>query len=745
MAVSFSGVKPGAGLLVALFAVLLGAATTSANAAPTPAAENMRFTAPAAPFPLTDPMGAQLCTELLAAMKDGRKFTDDFLAFLPADTATRTVMLTWSSGQLSSSQNHSTTTAGAPRKNYASELDKLKDAVQRDVAKTKPSALPKVIVENAPAPRATVRDKSGKVVADFTQATTSGGTVDVVHVHGQNSVGTSTGLRNAIREALRQARECAGEDVRGAKFLKLDIIQHAVAIPHFILYESPIHQPSVIGIAIPARNSLFILPPEVLANCVSPDNLFRPKEMPPLESLCTTRDVTRQTAEWMEVTSQHQPIPDAMYVEMQSYFTDGESAVPMFRGHRMPGFLDARQLGKAGDQAADFLGRQIREDGSFACTLPAWHCSGDGKETPGDYAETLCSLLEWQELRPSTERAATIEVGIRHLLQKLAPYPPVPGAKCLPETTVASNATVTDIVLRSRLRTTALLVLALEKYLTKQKYPAPLDTTLDALTAYLLNQQLADGNFFAERIHPTGAVVADSAASCADQALATTALLRIHGRTGRETLLTAATRAAANLFQRKAQAANQAQTLENVAGQITVANELFTFTRDKTLPATAEKLAVWLLSNQTVTPVFPDFFGGVGNSSALAPVAVQTSGVLTAAQLCYDTRRLFMSEKLFSGAHGSLIFQLQGQADAASTLFLPEGTGYGGAFRNSLAETEFHLTGQAKNLAALAAAMRLLNARGDTALPVSTDLKRDHAETLTRLTLFPRCLPEEIK
>ena len=691
-------------------------------------------------------MAAQLCADLLAAMKDGRKITDEFLSFLPADTAERTVLLTWSAGRLSVPKA-ATATSAAPPKSYAAGLETLKDTVQQGVLKAKPATLPKVIVETAPAPRATVRDKSGKVVADFTQVDSGAWAMAEVRVHGRGSVGGGQGLRNALLQALRQAREGTGEEVRSASVLKLDIIQQAVAIPHFILYESPIRLPSVIGLAIPARNTLFILPPEVLAHCVSQDNLFRPKEMPPLEYLCATRDAARQTAEWMEATAQRKPIAGAMYVEAQSYFTDGESTGPMFRGHRMPEFLNARLLGKAGGAAADFLCRQIDGDGAFACPLPAWHCAGDGKETPGDYAEALGSLLEWQEIQPSAERAAAIEKGMSHLLQKLAPYPPVAGAKCLPEprVTSAASATVKDIVLRSCLRTNARLALALEKSLARQKYPAPRDAELQALAAYLLNQQRDDGNFFAERVHPSGAIVADSSASCADQALAAIALLRIHGRTGRRPLLTAAARAADNLFQRKAQGTSQAVTMENVAGQIAVANELFTFTRDQTLPTATEKLAVWLLANQTANPVFPDFLGGVGNSSAIAPVAVQSRGVLTAAQLCRDTRRNFMAEKLLVAAHYSLMFQLQGQADAASTLFLPEGTTYNGAFRNALAAADFCLAGQSRNLAALAAAMRLLNARGDSALPVSDDLKRDHTDARTSLTLFPRCLPKEIK
>ena len=285
----------------------------------------------------------------------------------------------------------------------------------------------------------------------------------------------------------------------------------------------------------------------------------------------------------------------------------------------------------------------------------------------------------------------------------------------------------------------ARLAAVLARHLAPQPYPVKDDADLLAVGAWLLNQQKPDGRFVTSRSLPSGAAGTDAAPEA--EMLAAAALCRIYARTGRPEYLDAAEKAVGALLKLAPLPKATAESVRLDAAQVEAIDALFAAARSRTFVADAEKLGARLLEGQTTQPVFPDFLGGLANSAELEPVAMQTRGVLTAAGLCHGVRHRLMAEKLFAAAHYGLLFQLQGQADAASTLHLPDGTEYGGAFRSSLAGCEFDLATQAKALASLAAAAELLKTLGTETVPVSDDLKRDLQDSLARLGQFPRCLP----
>jgi hypothetical protein len=614
-----------------------------------------------------------------------------------------------------------------------------------------PADLPPIIVQNRPTQRVRLFDKNGKEITGSGGGEPAATGAEMrIRIHGRSSVGAGRGLRAAVIQALQRARECDSDGVRNAKFLKIDVLQHVEKAPGFAVFGSPFRQPSVVGIAFPGETNTFVLLPEMVVPCVNHAGQLFVSTMPPMEDLSVTKDPARQMAEWMGLTAR--PLGNALFFEAQSWFTDGRGVDPMFRGHRMPAPLTAAAIRSAGSHAADFLCRQIGEDGAFLCSLPLWRPSGllvkEG-EAPETYLDAVLALQAWQEVEPSAERAAAIARCIRLLQQRLSAYPPVPGAKCLTnerfETGAAAaapssgrNAAPPDLFV-AVLGANARLAAVLARQLAQQPYPAKDDADLLAVGAWLLSQQKPDGRFVTSRSLPSGAAGTDAAPEA--ETLAATALCRIYARTGRTEYLDAAEKALGALLKLAPLPKATAESIRLDAALVEAIDALFAASRNRTFIADAEKRGARLLEGQTTQPVFPDFLGGLTNSAELEPVAAQTRGVLTAAGLCHGVRHRLMAEKLFAAAHYGLIFQLQGQADAASTLHLPDGTEYGGAFRSSLAGCEFELATQAKALASLAAAAELLKTLGTETVPVSDDLKRDLQDSLARLGQFPRCLP----
>ncbi len=709
------------------------------------------------PVPIKDATAYRLCTELLAALQKETAVTEDSLAFLPADVENRLVVLTWSTGVLPPRRPVPGNSGGATLAEQAAAGSRGADAKRQ--AEKKLGSLgkdaPKGVVVEDISQSARVFDKNGREIASAVGSSQPEQQQYLLRVHGKSAAATGKGVRAAILAAVRQARSCDGEGLREARFLKVEILQHAVECAGFQLFGKGIWKPDLVGIAFPGKTQPFVLLPDILIYCTDEKNQFQPAALPLLEDLWVTQDSVRQVSEWAELTPS--PLSGALLVEMQGWFTDGQATSPMFRGHRMPNSLDANQIRQAGDRAAGFLCRNIRRDGTFACTLPRWRSSGRlvaAGESPEACVRAVLALIEWQAANPSADRAAVIDGCLARLTGQLSSLPSSPGAKCLAEEPFEAGqfgVSVKDLtggsaadIFHAELGTNALLAAALLRHLAGQPYPAKLDAELEAIGKYLLLQQKLDGRFIIARTLPSGAIRTGDSFSAETQAA--TALALLSARTGRVEYLDAAEKAMAALFDTGAVPAGAStESIIPKGLQLETTAAVFTAGLNRRHLKSVEKLAAGLLAGQTVfpaVPLSPDLSGSAWNSARLAPAAAQIRGMLAAADICRRAHRDLMAETLVSATHSSLQFLLQGQADTASTLFLPEGTEYDGAFRRTLTGCEFTLEGQADCLRALAAAVRTLSETGAQAFPITEELTRDNQEALSRLGTFPRSLPD---
>ena len=533
-------------------------------------------------------------------------------------------------------------------------------------------------------------------------------------------VGSGDGLRAAIGDAVRRvlAVEKPGRRLRG---VRLDLVRSVLVSPAFLIRESQLPSPSLTGIAFPAVSGFAFLPEQLVAGyLLTPDGRL---------AFHRIGDAVSQEKDWSALGRWNQIAriegpQTAFLFETESLFTDGESAAPLFRGHRVLLDFGADDILGAARRAGDFMVRICGEDGDFALDTPAWDPGPEGELSRWDNAAATLALLELHRETGVERYLQAADRALRLLLA--ADEEDEPGR--------SRTACVVD-AFRSRLDTNALTLLCLLAY-PESGGEADLRSFVAAITRYVLRQQRPDGSFVSERYYPSGNLRA-SGESVRASALAVVALTQLYERTGSRNFLAAATNGLAFLVKshitdRDTGGLPQDEYLARAL------NELFTHSRDKSYESHAESIALGIVATQALNPVSPDLLGSCGSSPSTTVVAGRTLALLAAEALLRDRGRTAAADRILSCVYLNVVFQLQGQLDAASAMYLHQCEALSGAFREEISDFRVTLPAQSRHVLSLLAAYRAVRSRADGRPPLDERSQAALDAVRARLARFPR-------
>ena len=199
------------------------------------------------------------------------------------------------------------------------------------------------------AEKARVEDLHNQLKSMLEQARTEGGENAVgknwrVVVKDKNKADAKTGETTVSQDWLERDK-----DPGAWNWLKLEIVQYTKKAEGFQMEETRLALGSVVGLAFDVRAGFAFTPSQLTGRCLLTE-----------ERCLSARQVGDFLADtlnllllknWMELCSMKTPQTVALF-ELDSYFTDGETVTPLYRGHPYPSLTTADGCFKAAENVA---------------------------------------------------------------------------------------------------------------------------------------------------------------------------------------------------------------------------------------------------------------------------------------------------------------------------------------------------------------------------------------------------------
>jgi hypothetical protein len=226
---------------------------------------------------------------------------------------------------------------------------------------------------------------------------------------GENPARVYRGEGIGIEKAVEDALVSMPADVR---WLKVDFVGTTVASPDVDLTDPLATDASLAGLAFDKTTGVAFLPEELVAYAlIDGEGYIRPGQIQnyleqhervlPLSAETTTSDLFQFTT--------------------HSYFTDGTSVIPLFRGHRLYPQLDPQMLLNAAVQGGEYLKRMTNSDGSFIYEYHAEHDVSADEYNILRHAGTTYSMLELYAVTEDVELLASAESAVGYLQAQVKP------------------------------------------------------------------------------------------------------------------------------------------------------------------------------------------------------------------------------------------------------------------------------------------------------------------------------------
>ncbi|MBN2451783.1 MAG: hypothetical protein JXR77_15450 [Lentisphaeria bacterium] len=554
---------------------------------------------------------------------------------------------------------------------------------------------------------------------------------------GQTTARSAFGVGESAETALAQAFDralSAGAGGGSAAWVKVDVVQHAEATGGFVTRESRLPLPSLLGLTFGPATTFVFLPEQLVAwNMVDPMHRLTIHHIS--ERLLAEHDWQR-AGRWLAVANYTGGQRICLF-ETESFFCAGGVAVPLFRGHPLYDNPTVTELLAAARAAGDRIADYCRKDGTFQCDLPEWEPGRTGPASPADQALAVLALVR---LHRATGEKTYLEAAIRaagSLARNIRPYGTSPRAGCLPEPEeVEDSGGVVGAREITKLSSNALVLTALCE-VSEALGDGSLEVPLAMLARHLALQMQPDGTMVGSRrlpSHKVGGVAEADAVGTAVLALA-----QLYGAVARPTFLAQAERACTRL---------RTQILDTVAMEglprdawtLEALDRIFTFTRDRTLGTTVQRLAMAALLDQNREPDILDEYGAVGTHPSATVAADRTRLLAVAAALLHDLGQRDAATNLLAEMRPYLLYQLQARIEPASAMYLPRPAEAVGLFRDHLRDYGFALRGQASQVLSLLALTRTLQSTERETLPEDLQVAKSLNRARAAATRFPRYL-----
>ncbi|MCR5379434.1 MAG: hypothetical protein K6G44_00505 [Lentisphaeria bacterium] len=510
-------------------------------------------------------------------------------------------------------------------------------------------------------------------------------------------------------------------------WLKLEIVQFTRKADGFQMEETRMALGSVVGLAFDVRAGFAFTPSQLTGRCLLTE-----------ERSLSARQVGDFLADtlnllllknWMELCSMKTPQTVSLF-ELDSYFTDGETVTPLYRGHPYPtlpsadGCLQAAvECGKAVLSCLD------AKDGVLKAPFPDWFADDDkGREDLGSQCELV---LAYCRLAADTGDKQWLEAA------KLAFKPVVAGAirygagrqnltivedEELPEGSLAVPRKI------SHLRTNALAALAMDEMATAMG-----DATdkvflndLRLLTDHVARQAQPLGGFLQQRIIPSEEVklasLADPTSRLEAEALAVLAVYRGARRYKEMSWMELADSSLDYLVGELKRANIEQYPLSPWLAEALICH----YRNSGEYMVELTRLAVAADAARDARPILADHYGIVNDWPSMT-AAAEHSWVLSVLADRFARRdEPDRAKAMLHSALPYLVFQMQGRMDFATASALARPIYYVNFFRDHLEDFGFDLNGQTTQI------LSLLRLRQIVKEHFGGEIPQDEAEKVNR-------------
>ena len=534
----------------------------------------------------------------------------------------------------------------------------------------------------------------------------------------QVEYGTGATLHAAAQDAVQKI--LAGDsDTENLAWLKIDVVQHALQTPAFVMQRSQLPLPGLVGIAFSPVSGIAFLPEVLVAyDCIRADRKLDPRKA---ARRFVERKAWKTLGKWNTIAT-YQGAQTVSFFESQSWFCDGNSVTPLFRGHVLPEPVSRSNLQRSIVDTADFLVAIHERNDSFIMERAEWDAGVTGEPGIIDMAGTVLALQAAGEHIQDSSYGTVADRALEKLIEQTKPYPGAGGAVCL-----AQNYSAT-------VEANSLAVLALLK-----RNPDENELLVARrIGHFLLDQVQEDGLVLNGRSTSNWAV--DTDYTVRGTALTILALVRLYEATATRTYLNAAQLATGHLVQRRLETTSLDQ-LSHDPWVRHALNALYTYERSGGLVKQMARLAAAVEIDQLREARVPDLLGSIDGHPSTVKAARALDGLTAAAELLRDAERTDAVQKLNSSLHLGTLFMLQAQLRPPAVMYLESPRPLLGAFSEDIQRVRLSLAPQWEALLSLTRTLSYLKTFPQRQLPLDREARLDLQNARQAVATFPRLLP----
>ena len=228
------------------------------------------------------------------------------------------------------------------------------------------------------------------------------------------AMGSGKGLHAAINHAVTQIRNLPMKNGR-LKWLKLDMVQEVIRLQEVGLTQPLDRQPSIYGIAFGKESAVAFLPEELMAHrLINKKHILR---LGNIAGYLKERAVSGGQVFMLDLVKDR---PRFRFTTSACFF-DGETALTLYRGHRVYQRIAPDQLLSAAIRGGEYLVRAVGSAGRFDYSYWPKKDQVRAKYNIIRHAGTVYAMLELYEATGASELLQAARKTIRYLLDFVQP------------------------------------------------------------------------------------------------------------------------------------------------------------------------------------------------------------------------------------------------------------------------------------------------------------------------------------
>ena len=501
------------------------------------------------------------------------------------------------------------------------------------------------------------------------------------------AAGSGESLKTAVDDALIRFSQLYGKKKKTIWF-RLDFVSDVQSVNDLNSIELGEKNSNLMGIAFRGSVNKAVLPVELISRGFI-DSKGKIKAGK-LQWALTGESGTPERNQKKSVKKQS----EIYTFETRSFFTDGNVAYPLFRGHRMLSKLTPEEVLQAAEEGGEYLISSLHPDGKFDYIYYPYL-----NRTSKDYnilrhAGTVYSMLELYEITGNEKLLIAARKAITYLLSYVSSFK-------------TKNGIISTVIFRGKifLGANAVTVLALAKYtaVTKDKRYLIIAQNIARWMQYT---QEKNGSF---RIHlqdfPGGKIYEKVTLYYPGEAIF--ALTRLHQVDGNPVWLRVAEKAAHY----------QINTYHNIKREdkievdhwlIFACNELYKHSKKPEYVTFSLQLADEILKTQCKKSDIPDWVGSFYDPPRCTPTATRMEGLIAASEIAGRAGKKEKLQAFFDSIILGVKFQLQSQIRPETAMFMKKPQKSLGGFMRTLTGPDVRIDYNQHNISSLVGLYKLM-------------------------------------